>query len=284
MHMLRPLAGILRRRLVPALLLPVLLPLLPAAHAAAANVTVTTFYATTKQADDNWAKTNYAPPPRVTAFPAGTIAMAFYFAYSGASKSSGYYLVLRKHHGATIDVLGWYKLATGSSSNIGLFNPGTSYANGAYDVDLVIDDHRMATITVMVGGAGAGGGGGGGGGAGGVSISAFYPVGVAAMENWAKQNFPTLKPVTSYPAGSTYLAFYFAYKGATAKATRYRVMVKGPHGLKVADKGPYTLSYTSGRQGDYVGAPQGLAFPSGSYTAVLLIDKQQAAQATFSVG
>src|SRR5581483_1088933 len=177
MNTLRSQVATLRRRLAPALLLMAALPFFPAAHTSAANVTVTAFYPTTMQARNNWAKTNYAPPPRVTSFPAATTAMAFYFAYSGASKSSGYYMVLRKHNGASIDVLGWYKLSTGTSSSIGTFNPGTPYANGAYDVDLVIDDRRLATLTITIGGAGSGGAGG----AGGVDISTFYPVSVAAL-------------------------------------------------------------------------------------------------------
>jgi hypothetical protein len=81
--------------------------------------------------------------------------VAFFLAYSGASKTSGYYIVLRKRSGPTVDVLGWFRLATGSNrASMGRLTAadGRAYPNGSYVADLVIDDHLMGSIHFTIGG------------------------------------------------------------------------------------------------------------------------------------
>ena len=118
-------------------------------------VSSSTFYATTKQAYDSWSKTSYAPPARVDTFPTGTTTVAFYFTYAGAESSSGYYVVMRKHRGASVAVAGRYSLTAGSSSRmLYLKHSSGPFPDGDYDADLVIDHQRLATISLTVGSSG----------------------------------------------------------------------------------------------------------------------------------
>src|SRR5579871_5598651 len=221
MNRSRLLPGYWRGVVLAAVLCWMALAILPTPPARAAGVTVSSFYATTKQAYDAWPKTNYKAPLPVTSFPSGTSTIAFYLAYAGASKTSGYYIVLRHHHGDTVDVLGWFKLSTGHSSNMSYLNAvATSFPDGAYDADLVIDDRLASTITISVGGAG-------GPGSSGVTISAFVVTSAADEHAWIKRPglYPLPPSVTIFPAGTTNVAFVYIYKGATPKVTTDEITV-----------------------------------------------------------
>jgi hypothetical protein len=81
--------------------------------------------------------------------------VVFFFAHTNASKTSGYYIVLRKRTAPTVDVLGWLRLATGTNrASMGRLAAadGRAYPNGSYVADLVIDDHLMGTIPFTIGG------------------------------------------------------------------------------------------------------------------------------------
>jgi hypothetical protein len=104
---------------------------------------------------------------------------------------------------------------------------------------------------------------------------------------WSKQKGqqPLPAATTHFPAGINEIWFVFVYKGATPKVTTEQVIVQGPNGLRLTDGAkPYALPQVSG--GLYMGVvvPQHLAYPNGSYTGVLLINGQQAAQTAFTIG
>jgi hypothetical protein len=138
----------------------VLAPLRAVRAAPEHAVTVSWFYATTDAQYNLWPKNDYrVNPDQTTWFPAGTRVVAFFFAYSGAGKTSGCYIVLRKHAGPTVDVLGWYRLATGSNRETMMRLAAAdwrAYPNGSYFADLVIDDHLMGTIPFTIGGKATG--------------------------------------------------------------------------------------------------------------------------------
>jgi hypothetical protein len=242
----------------------------------AAGVTLHAFYPTSMAARDNWAKTNYARPPKYTTLPVGTSALAFFFAYAGATTKDSYYVVLRKHKGATIDVLGAYTLAKGAKrASIVSFNPGVPYAAGAYDADLIIDDQRMATTTITIGGASTAA----------VTITKYYATTKAEVNRWYKQSgfYPLPAKAARYPAGTTTVYLFCSYQHAVPKVTTEESIVHGPGGLQVTH-GPYPFTNASGGIWSVITAPQHLAFPSGTYTAVLMVNGTQTAQTAFTIG
>jgi hypothetical protein len=246
---------------------------------------VTGFYATSRaEFDKRFASAAYVPV-KYTSLPSGTTSIAAAWFWTGAAKSSTFFVVLRHHKGATINVAGpfTYKVTGGNSATY-FPSPGAHFPDGAYDLDLVINYAFAATASVTIGGSG--GGGTGGGGASGVTISTFVSTTTAGLNKWYKQPglYPLPKVTTHYPAGTTETAFCFIYKGAVAKVSTYQVVVQGPNGLELKGNGPTKLTYPSGGGGAYRDPPQHLAYPNGSYTAVLQIDGSPASQVTFTIG
>ena len=66
--------------------------------------------------------------------------------------------------------------------------------------------------------------------------------------------------------------------------TAEQIVVRGPYGLRVTSGRPRVLQHAWDGIYEYLTAPPPLAYPNGSYTAVVLIDGRQAAQTTFTVG
>ena len=263
---------------------------LSSAHAARAlALKVSSFYSTTADAYTNWARNNYAAPPKVSTYPAGTTTVALYFAYSGAAASDSAYLILRRHHGATLDVLAFTKLGTGSGqASMGSLQPDPTLVDGIYDVDLVVDFHLIGTVTVIIGHVAAAGGSSSGGEipVTGVSVSQFYSTSNAAAATWVKQpGFdPLPKHYARFAAGTTSVSFLVVFKGAKAKVTKNQIVLTGPNKLKLTDGGPYVFNFADGGVTDHVDAPSGLALPNGSYTATLFIDGAPVDQTAFTIG
>jgi hypothetical protein len=249
------------------------------------SIAVTAFYATTKaDYDKRVASTRYIPVKHST-LPTGTTYVGLAWFWTGASKTSLYYVVLRHHTGSTIDVFGPYKLGAVAGNGATWFrlSGSKSFADGTYDADLIVGDVLAASTTVTIGGAG---GGSGRTVVGGVTVSMFFSTTSASLAVWKKQTklYPLPKVAARFPAGTTETAFWFMYKGATVNVTTFEIMVHGPNGLVVKGPGPTKFTYASGEGYAHRSPPQGLAYPNGSYTAVILIGGTQASQTSFTIG
>jgi hypothetical protein len=248
-----------------------------AAHQGAASVNG--FYATSKaEFDKRYASTKYVPI-KYTSLPSGSYYIAAAWYWSGAAKNVPFYVVLRHHNGATINVAGpyTYKLISGNSATY-FPSVGKPFADGTYDLDLVIDYALAATTSVTVGGSG-------GATVGGVTISAFVVTTLPALNAWIKQTglYPLPKLQTHFPAGITETEFCYIFKGGTSNVTTYQVVVHGPNGLELKGNGSSVFKLTNGGAYVHRAAPQHLAYPSGAYTAVLLVNGTQASQVAFTI-
>ena len=239
-------------------------------------VAVIEFYAATKAAADAWnATTSTSAPPRTHTFPAGVLAVAFYFHYRGAkAKLTQFSIVVHAPSGTTLVTYGPYTLEYANGYYMDSVPTPTrgAYPGGMYHVDLLIDGLPAAQLDFGVRIASS-------------AVTIFYPATKAAYDAW-NATTSTARPsrTEQFRAGTNVVAFYFEYKGATAKVTQYQLIIRDSTGRIFATHGPYPLSYSAALAMRYVTVPSGPAYPAGNYHADILLDGRVAAGTQFTVG
>jgi hypothetical protein len=256
------------------------------ALAASGPTTVSAFYSTTYQNDLNWPKTNYAKPPQVSAFPAGTSRIAFYFPYADRGGDSYYIVVIRAHNGPSYTAIGSYTLSAKSTAEMVWVAPphgGSAFPAGTYDADLLVDNAYVMTTSFTVGGGN--GGNGASNSASGLTVTAFYATTVASYNNWAKTNFAAPQQSSAYAAHSKYVCFYWSFTGATPKVTQFVVTIVGPNGQVVGSETSVTPNNANSSMMDYYPpkVPSSYVFSAGTYQVRLTVGRQQVATTTFTV-
>jgi hypothetical protein len=229
----------------------------PTPAAGAGAITVRAFYASTSQEYDRWSRNSSTAPRSYGSFPSGLKQLALYFSYTGAGRSSGYYLVLRRQDGTTIDVAGFNKMTKGSGEYMDRFSLDRRLPNGGYSVDLVVDDRLLSTLSVAIGFGLIPNDG--------LLVTSFYPISVAAKDGWKDYTLPP-PATTSFPAGTPVVYTVLLYTGAKPDAT-YRVLVR--------NWGQYAPLYTP---------KYPASFPKGRYSASLMVGDEQVAQTRFTIG
>jgi hypothetical protein len=114
--------------------------------------TISTFYASTRQAFQQWDRTR--PLPRVNTFPAHTRAIGYYFEYSGGAGAASSQVYIRDHHGNIIVSNPVLNLPRTSHQAAGyLTAPLTGgYAAGTYAISLLLNGRvvrKSAIFTVQ---------------------------------------------------------------------------------------------------------------------------------------
>jgi hypothetical protein len=114
--------------------------------------TISTFYASTRQAFEQWDRTR--PLPRVSTFPAHTRAIGYYFEYSGGSGAASSQVYIRAQNGNIIVSNPVLRLPRASHQAAGrLTAPLTGgYAAGTYAIHLLINGRvvrKSAIFTVQ---------------------------------------------------------------------------------------------------------------------------------------
>src|SRR5919199_4885383 len=220
-----------------------------------------------------FARTAHAAPPRVGTFPDNTPAIAFYVGLERpVTASMPFSITIRDHLGARIATSPEYALTPRDTAEyIPPLKPDsrTVYPAGVNHVDLLIGGKvvKSTTFTVII-----------------PRIPTFYLTTKAAYDVWrSRMAGPPPQKVDTFPATTSVLAAYFAYKGATTSST-YQVNVRDHSGTLVATAGPQTLgSPADGLRVPIVYRPHGGRYPLGQYRADLLIDGQVARSMTFTV-
>lgn len=116
----------------------------------------------------------------------------------------------------------------------------------------------------------------------GTTIATFYATTKAAYDAWgAGSNVPAPARVAAFAAGTTTVAYYLAYAGATPNVTTLQIVQRDGQG-NVSKGGVHTLHYAQGSFADYFSDRQP-AYVAGSYTFDLLLDGVVAATAHFTV-
>ena len=200
----------------------------PAPAAGSGPLKVRWFYASTSEEYSRWSQHGGTLPRLYAAFPSGTKQVALYFGYAGAGKASGYYLVLRRHDGATIDVAGYNKMTAGTGAFMDQFTFDRALPNGGYYVDLVVDDRLVRTLSLAIG-------------YGLIPsfdlvVTSFYPISDAAEAGWKDYMLPPPATV-KFPAGTASMAVVLLYTGATPNAT-YHVVERNSSAAQISDSGP----------------------------------------------
>ena len=190
---------------------------------------------------------------------------------------------LRKHDGATVDVLGWYGISAGSGQHMGSLPASSSYyADGTYDADLVIDNRRRATTTFTIGGAAAVS----------VKVSAFYSVDPSVYSTWASKGYPTPQQVNWYhDQPPQQVPFYVRYSGAKPQVTLAWVEVVRLVGGSFSKRSTttftstaYPLAYASGAIMIAALPAPDHVFPAGTYDADLHMGQKAIKTTQFVVG
>jgi hypothetical protein len=222
---------------------------------------------------DRFARTAHAAPPRVGTFPDNTSAIAFYVGLERpVTASMPFSITIRDHLGARIAATPEYALTPRDTAKyVPPLKPAsrTVYPAGVNHVDLLIGGKvvKSTTFTVII-----------------PRISTFYLTTKVAYDVWRSQTAgPPPQKVDTFPARTSALAGYFAYKGATTSST-YQVNVRDHGGTLVATAGPQPLGPpAAGLRVPLLYRPHGGRYPRGPYRAELLIDGQVARSSSFTV-
>ncbi|HVA89665.1 MAG TPA: hypothetical protein VNL71_07455 [Chloroflexota bacterium] len=245
------------------------------------SVIVGAFYSTTKANFDNWPKTNYQPPPRVGAFLPGVSAVAFFFRYAGAlANHTQFQVVIRTSAGAAVAADPAFTVPTvGSVEMVDVVGPGQgTFPAGSYSADLLVDGTAAAHALFMVGAAPIPGAPLG------PIFPSFYASTTAAQASWATFKYLPPAPISTFFAGTSEIALYYEYMGATAGVTRVEVEIHARNGALVAKATPQTLTQYGGARFLIIQAPGRRPFANGAYQAEILMGATVAATADFSVG
>ncbi len=242
--------------------------------ARAAGVTISVLYPATKAAYDAWnATTSTARPPKTTSFPSGTTTVTFYFEYQGATPNKTTYTLLIHEPGGATVTHGPYVFQHDAGLHMSPVQApaGKAYPDGAYSVDLQVDGQVVSTTTFTVGATSP------------VTIVTYYTATKQAFDAWNATSSTADPPkTTTFPSGTTDVAFYFHYRGATAKVTQFKLVVHRAGAVYLTD-GPYTLTYVNGYYMDAVTAPKHAAYPAGTYSTDLVIGGVTVATTSFTV-
>lgn len=117
--------------------------------------------------------------------------------------------------------------------------------------------------------------------AGGASITAFYTTTKAAYDAWGGANSAPPAHTSTFAAGTTNVAYYLAYTGATPNVTHFQIVQRDTKG-GVSKGAVHTLHYAGGSFADYFSNQQP-AFASGKYTFELLLDGVPVATTHFTI-
>lgn len=119
------------------------------------GVSVTSFYPATLQAYTTWMNaTNAAAPPQTTSFSTGATTVAAYFVFSGGTANKTLFkVVVRDHTGGVFATDGPYTLSANAGAHMSKVQApfGTPYPNGAYRVDLDVDNKVVSSAFFTVG-------------------------------------------------------------------------------------------------------------------------------------
>lgn len=239
------------------------------------SAVITILYPATKAAYDAWdASTSDARPPRTDTFQAGTNVVAFYFEYKHArAKVTQWRIIIHDHNGAVVASKGPFPLSYNAALAMRYVKaPSGSFPSGAYHADLLLDGRLAASTGFTVAGQG-------------VSISAFYPATKRDYDAWlASTSTAPPAQTTSFGAGTSLVAFYFAYKGAKADVTAFAIVIHDKTGAKVATHGPFALAAGAGLHMSKVSTSSGGAFAAGAYRADLVVNAKVTLSTFFTVG
>jgi TIR domain len=238
---------------------------------------VSTFYLTTKAAYDVWRSRMAGPPPQqVDTFPAATSVLVGYFVYRGATTSSTYQVNVRDHGGTLVATAGPQLLgppAAGPRVPL-MYEPhGGPYPPGQYRADLLIDGQVASSTTFTVAPTVAM-----------PTISRFYTSTRRAYDDRAKTPSAPLPPVSTFPAHTGDIAYFFEHSGGGTGLTPIQVYIRDHRDVIVASAVGRPPLYLSAKA--YAGqlpAPRAGGYPAGTYTLSLLIHGQVAGSTTFTV-
>jgi len=153
--------------------------------------------------------------------------------------------------------------------------PGGSFATGSYTITLLQQNRQIAVAAFSISRAAASQG----------KATVFYTATKPAYDAWntSKSDAPPAK-TTTFPSGSSIVAFYFEYQNATPKATQYQIIVHSPSGAVYAKRGPFAVSYDAGMVMRTILPDQDNAYPNGTYEADLLLAGHMQLRTSFTVG
>ncbi len=256
-----------------------LVPGLTAQARPAARATVSTFYTATSDAYDAWdpSATPYVAPKKSASFPAGTSTIAVYYEYDGATAGATAFSVAVKDSTGAATVAAQFSAVkyTAGMRMDEIGAPGGSFATGPYTVSLLLKGQQVAVTSFSISRTGAAH----------AKSTVFYTATKAAYDAWntsTSDAAPT--KTTTFPKGTSVIAFYFSYEDATPKTTQYQIVIHAPSGGVYAKRGPFTVSYDAGLVMRTVIPDQDSAYPGGTYTADLILGGRIQMHTSFSVG
>jgi hypothetical protein len=151
---------------------------------------------------------------------------------------------------------------------------GGRYPLGPYRADLLIDGQiaRSTTFTVAPTVAMP-------------TISRFYTSTRKAYDDWAKTPSAPLPRVSTFPAHTRDVAYYFEHSGGGSGLPPIRAYIRDHRGVIVASAvGRPPLNLSAKAYAGHVPAPRAGGYPAGTYTLSLLINGQAVQKsATFTI-
>jgi hypothetical protein len=240
--------------------------------ARAAGATITAFYTTTKAAYTAWDASSGAPPPaRTTIFPAGTVSVAYYLAYTGATPNATHVQIIERDAQGDSLKGNVHPLPYAAGSFADYFShQSPAYAPGAYNFELLLDGVPAATARFSV--------------RRGLAVPSFYTATKSAITAWQKSASDTPpKRTRFFPAGTVNVGYYFSFIGATPKVTTFHVNIYDASGALFIGGDKHTLHYATGYFGNYFYANKP-SFPKGIYTMTVTMNGKLYKSTVFSVG
>lgn len=238
----------------------------------AATATITTFYSTTKAAYDAW--TGAAPPKKTTGFPAGTSAVAVYFAYKGAvAGNTTFQVVIRDHTNAVVISGKIHTFGHQNGEEMLSEDNGGAFPNGTYRADLNIDDVLTASATFIVGAQRSS-----------ATITKTIVITKAAYDAWDpnSNNDPPAAPAFDPSTGE--VGIFFTYTHARPNADTFQFVLATAGGTRIGTGAVHHFHYDAGAEALLLPLDSGVRLTAGSYQAILLINGAPARQISWAVG